>query len=196
MTKRGVTVFCARPRSTGCLFLKTCRHMIFPGCEGLPRQGAPQSGSHQSLEGIHRKDHLRRLWADRVHNPVGNYFFMDVKPGSMGMPVPDLKIDILDEDFKHAMPARSAISASRPIRNDPSGYSKNISRTRKKMRRCSSTDGIRPETRHTLIPTDTTILSAVVMISSRHPDTASGRSRSRACSRSIQQLRKTRLSRA
>ena len=31
---------------------------------------------------------------------VANYPFMPVKPGSMGKPVPDLTIDILDEDFK------------------------------------------------------------------------------------------------
>ncbi len=31
---------------------------------------------------------------------VGNYPFTEVKPGSMGKPVPDLTLDILDEDFK------------------------------------------------------------------------------------------------
>jgi acetyl-CoA synthetase len=31
---------------------------------------------------------------------VANYPFLPVKPGSMGKPLPDLQVDILDEDFK------------------------------------------------------------------------------------------------
>ena len=101
LTKRGVTVFCGPPTVYRMLILEDLRQYDYAGLRHCTSAGEPLNPE------------VIKVWQDAtgrtIHEGygqtettllVGNYPFMPVKPGSMGRPVPDLEIDILDEDHK------------------------------------------------------------------------------------------------
>ncbi len=101
LTTRGVTVFCAPPTVYRMLILEDLSRYDYSGLRRFTSAGEPLNPE------------VIKVWNDAtgqsIHEGygqtestilVGSYFFMDVRPGSMGKPVPDMTIDILDEDFK------------------------------------------------------------------------------------------------
>ncbi len=101
LTTRGVTVFCAPPTVYRMLILEDLSKYNYSGLRRFTSAGEPLNPE------------VIKVWKDATGLSiyegygqtestllVGNYFFMDLKPGSMGKPVPDMAIDILDEDFK------------------------------------------------------------------------------------------------
>ncbi len=101
LTRRGVTVFCGPPTVYRMLILEDLKKYDFSGVRHFTSAGEPLNPE------------VIKVWRDAtgktIHEGYGqtessvlvaNYPFMKVKPGSMGRPVPDLAIDILDEDFK------------------------------------------------------------------------------------------------
>ncbi len=110
LTTRGVTVFCAPPTVYRMLILEDLSKYDYSGLRRFTSAGEPLNPK------------VIKVWKDSTGKAifegygqtestvlVGNYFFMDLKPGSMGKPAPDMTIDILDEDFK-------------PAHNDEVGY--------------------------------------------------------------------------
>ncbi len=101
LTTRGVTVFCGPPTVYRMLILEDLRNYNYAGLRRCTSAGEPLNPE------------VIKVWQEAtgrlIHEGYGqtettvlvaNYPFMKVKPGSMGRPVPDLTIDILDEDFK------------------------------------------------------------------------------------------------
>jgi acyl-coenzyme A synthetase/AMP-(fatty) acid ligase len=101
LTTKGVTVFCAPPTVYRMLVLEDLTKY---DCSGL---------RHFTSAGEPLNPEVIKIWHDAtgrtIHEGYGqtettvliaNYPFMSVKPGSMGKPIPDLTIEILDEDFR------------------------------------------------------------------------------------------------
>jgi acyl-coenzyme A synthetase/AMP-(fatty) acid ligase len=101
LTKKGVTVFCGPPTVYRMLILEDLKRYDFAGVRHCTSAGEPLNPE------------VIKVWKDAtgrtIHEGygqtettllVGNYPFMPVKAGSMGKPVPDLTIEILDEDHK------------------------------------------------------------------------------------------------
>ncbi len=100
LTTRGVTVFCGPPTVYRMLILEELKRFDYRGIRHFTSAGEPLNPE------------VIKVWQDAtgkvIHEGygqtettllIGNYPFLEVKPGSMGKPVPDLTIDILDEDF-------------------------------------------------------------------------------------------------
>ncbi len=105
LTTRGVTVFCGPPTVYRMLILEELRNYDYSGLRHCTSAGEPLNPE------------VIKVWQEAtgrvIHEGYGqtettvlvaNYPFLSVKPGSMGMPVPDLMIDILDEDFRPVHP--------------------------------------------------------------------------------------------
>jgi acetyl-CoA synthetase len=101
LTKKGVTVFCGPPTVYRMLILEDLKRYDFAGVRHCTSAGEPlnpevikvwQEATGRTIHEGYGQTETTLL--------VGNYPFMPVKPGSMGRPVPDLTIDILDEDHK------------------------------------------------------------------------------------------------
>ncbi len=101
LTTRGVTTFCGPPTVYRMLILEDLSGYDYSGIRHFTSAGEPLNPE------------VIRVWKEAtgktIHEGYGqtettvlvaNYPFMAVKPGSMGKPVPDLIIDILDENFK------------------------------------------------------------------------------------------------
>ena len=101
LTTRGVTVFCGPPTVYRMLILEELRSFDYGALRHCTSAGEPLNPE------------VIKVWQEAtgkvIHEGYGqtettvliaNYPFQPVKPGSMGRPVPDLEIDILDEDFK------------------------------------------------------------------------------------------------
>jgi acetyl-CoA synthetase len=105
LTTKGVTVFCAPPTVYRMLILEDLAKYDYSSLEHFTSAGEPLNPE------------VIKVWKDATGKTiyegygqtettvlVANYPFMPVKPGSMGKPVPDLTIEILDEDFKPVHP--------------------------------------------------------------------------------------------
>jgi acetyl-CoA synthetase len=101
LTTKGVTVFCAPPTVYRMLVLEDLTKYNYSGLKHFTSAGEPLNPE------------VIKVWYDAtgktIHEGYGqtettvliaNYPFMSVKPGSMGKPIPDLTIDILDENFR------------------------------------------------------------------------------------------------
>ncbi|OGW46462.1 MAG: acyl-CoA synthetase [Nitrospirae bacterium GWC2_57_9] len=101
LTTRGVTAFCGPPTVYRMLVLEDLSRYHYAGVRHFTSAGEPLNPE------------VIKVWQEAtgrtIHEGYGqtestvlvaNYPFMKVKPGSMGKPVPDLTVDILDEDFK------------------------------------------------------------------------------------------------
>jgi len=101
LTTKGITVFCAPPTVYRMLVLEDLTKYDYSGIKHFTSAGEPLNPE------------VIKVWYDAtgkiIHEGYGqtettvliaNYPFMSVKPGSMGKPIPDLTIDILDEDFR------------------------------------------------------------------------------------------------
>jgi acetyl-CoA synthetase len=101
LTTKGVTVFCGPPTVYRMLILEDLTKYDYSGVKHFTSAGEPLNPE------------VIKVWKDAtgktIHEGYGqtettvlvaNYPFTPVKPGSMGRPVPDLDIAILDEDFK------------------------------------------------------------------------------------------------
>jgi len=101
LTTKGVTAFCGPPTVYRMLVLEDLMKYDYSRVRHFTSAGEPLNPE------------VIKVWKDAtgktIHEGYGqtestvlvaNYPFMAVKPGSMGMPVPDLTIDILDDDFK------------------------------------------------------------------------------------------------
>ncbi len=101
LTTRGVTVFCGPPTVYRMMILEDLAKYDYSRLRHFTSAGEPLNPE------------VIKVWKEAtgrtIHEGYGqtettvlvaNYPFMPVKPGSMGRPVPDLTIDILDEDFK------------------------------------------------------------------------------------------------
>ncbi len=101
LTTRGVSVFCGPPTVYRMLILEDLTKYDYAGVRRFTSAGEPLNPD------------VIKVWQDAtgrtIHEGYGqtessvlvaNYPFLKVKPGSMGKPVPDLDIDILDEDFR------------------------------------------------------------------------------------------------
>ncbi len=100
LTKRGVTVFCGPPTVYRMLVLEDLAGYDFSALRHCTSAGEPLNPE------------VIRAWREAtgrtIHEGygqtettllVGNYPFLPVKPGSMGRPVPDLEVAVLDEDM-------------------------------------------------------------------------------------------------
>ena len=105
MTRSGVTVFCGPPTVYRMMILEDLSKYDYSRMKHFTSAGEPLNPE------------VIKVWKDATGKTiregygqtestvlVANYPFMRVKPGSMGKPVPDMHIDILDEDFKPAPP--------------------------------------------------------------------------------------------
>ncbi|HAR46122.1 MAG: acyl-CoA synthetase [Nitrospirae bacterium GWC2_57_13] len=101
MTTKGATVFCGPPTVYRMLILEDLGNYDYSGLRRFTSAGEPLNPE------------VIKVWKDAtgktIHEGygqtestllIGTYPFMDVKPGSMGRPAPDLTIEILDEDLK------------------------------------------------------------------------------------------------
>lgn len=101
LTTKGVTAFCGPPTVYRMLILEDLSKYDYTGVRHFTSAGEPLNPE------------VIKVWkeatAKTIHEGYGqtettvlvaNYPFLPVKPGSMGKPLPDLTIDILDEDFK------------------------------------------------------------------------------------------------
>ena len=101
LTTKSITVFCAPPTVYRMLVLEDLAKYDYSGLKHFTSAGEPLNPE------------VIKVWHDAtsktIHEGYGqtettvliaNYPFMTVKPGSMGKPLPDLTIDILDEDFR------------------------------------------------------------------------------------------------
>ncbi len=108
MTTKGVTAFCGPPTVYRMLVLEDLTKYDYSAIKHFTSAGEPLNPE------------VIKVWKEAtgktIHEGYGqtettvlvaNYPFMPVKPGSMGKPLPDLHIDILDEDFK-PVPAHEA----------------------------------------------------------------------------------------
>jgi acyl-coenzyme A synthetase/AMP-(fatty) acid ligase len=121
MTTKGVTVFCGPPTVYRMLILEDLTKYDYTRLRHFTSAGEPLNPE------------VIKVWQEAtgktIHEGYGqtettvlvaNYPFMPVKAGSMGKPVPDLNIDILDEDFKPVRPGEVGylcieVSGSRPV---------------------------------------------------------------------------------
>ena len=101
LTKRGVTVFCGPPTVYRMLVLEDLSPYDYSRIRRFTSAGEPLNPEvikvWQEATG---KVILEGYGQTETTVLVANYPFMTVKPGSMGRPVPDLEIDILDEDLR------------------------------------------------------------------------------------------------
>ena len=101
LTTKGVTVFCGPPTVYRMLVLEDLSKYDYSAIRHFTSAGEPLNPE------------VIKVWQEAtgkiIHEGYGqtetsvlvaNYPFMTVRPGSMGKPVPDLTLDILDEDFK------------------------------------------------------------------------------------------------
>jgi acetyl-CoA synthetase len=101
LTTRGVTAFCGPPTVYRMLILEDLSKYDYSGIKHFTSAGEPLNPE------------VIKVWKEAtgktIHEGYGqtettvlvaNYPFLPVKPGSMGKPLPDLQVDILDEDFK------------------------------------------------------------------------------------------------
>ena len=101
LTTKGVTSFCGPPTVYRMLILEDLSKYDYTAIRHFTSAGEPLNPE------------VIKVWkeatAKTIHEGYGqtettvlvaNYPFLPVKPGSMGKPLPDLTIDILDEDFK------------------------------------------------------------------------------------------------
>ena len=100
MTTRGVTAFCGPPTVYRMLVLEDLSAYNYSGIRHFTSAGEPLNPE------------VIKVWKEATGKTiyegygqtettvlVANFPFAEVKPGSMGKPVPDLNIDILNEDF-------------------------------------------------------------------------------------------------
>ncbi len=103
LTKKGVTVFCGPPTVYRMLILEDLSKYDYSGLRHCTSAGEPLN---PEVIKVWKAATGRTIYEGYGQTEttvlVANYPFMPVKPGSMGKPVPDLTIDILDEDFKPA----------------------------------------------------------------------------------------------
>ncbi len=101
LTTKGVTVFCGPPTVYRMLILEDLSKFYYSDVRRYTSAGEPLNPE------------VIKVWQEAtgktIHEGYGqtettvlvaNYPFMPVKPGSMGKPLPDLTVDVLDEDFK------------------------------------------------------------------------------------------------
>ncbi len=101
LTTKGVTVFCAPPTVYRMLVLEDLTKYDYSGLKHFTSAGEPLNPE------------VIKVWHDATGKTIyegygqtettvliANYTFMSVKPGSMGKSIPDLTIDILDEDCR------------------------------------------------------------------------------------------------
>jgi acyl-coenzyme A synthetase/AMP-(fatty) acid ligase len=101
LTTKGVTAFCGPPTVYRMLILEDLTKYDYATVRHFTSAGEPLNPE------------VIKVWQEAtgktIHEGYGqtettvliaNYPFMTVRPGSMGRPVPDLTIDILDEDFE------------------------------------------------------------------------------------------------
>ena len=101
LTTTGVTAFCGPPTVYRMLILEDLAKYDYSAVRHFTSAGEPLNPE------------VIKVWKEAtgktIHEGYGqtettvlvaNYPFLPVKPGSMGKPLPDLQIDILDEDFK------------------------------------------------------------------------------------------------
>lgn len=101
LTSQGITVFCAPPTVYRVLILEDLSRFDFSGLRRCTSAGEPLNPE------------VIRAWKEATGRIVrqgygqtettllvGNYPCMPVKPGSMGRPVPDMTVDILDDDAR------------------------------------------------------------------------------------------------
>ncbi len=101
LTTTGVTVFCAPPTVYRMFILEDLSGYDYSGIRHFTSAGEPLNPE------------VIKVWKEAtgrtIHEGYGqtettvlvaNYPFLPVKPGSMGKPVPDLTIDILDDNLK------------------------------------------------------------------------------------------------
>lgn len=100
MTTKGVTIFCGPPTVYRMLMLQDLTKYDFSRLRHFVSAGEPMNPE------------VIKVWHDAtgkiIHEGfgqtettllIGNYPFMEVRPGSMGRPAPDLDISLLDEDY-------------------------------------------------------------------------------------------------
>ncbi len=101
LTTRGVTVFCGPPTVYRMLILEDLGKYDFSGVRHFTSAGEPLNPSVISVwQEATGKTIYEGYGQTESSVLVANFPFMEVKAGSMGRPLPDLTIDILDEDFK------------------------------------------------------------------------------------------------
>jgi len=121
LTTKGVTVFCAPPTVYRMMILEDLTKYDYTGLRHFTSAGEPLNAEvikvwqHATGRTIHEG-----YGQTETTVVVANYPFMPVKPGSMGKPVPDMNIDVLDEDFKPVRPGEVGyicieVRDSRPI---------------------------------------------------------------------------------
>ena len=101
LTKKGVTAFCGPPTVYRMLILEDLSQYDYSSLRHCTSAGEPLN---PEVIKVWKAATGRTIYEGYGQTEttvlVANYPFMPVKPGSMGKPVPDLTIDILDEDFK------------------------------------------------------------------------------------------------
>ncbi|MDH4164535.1 MAG: AMP-binding protein [Nitrospirota bacterium] len=122
LTKRGVTVFCGPPTVYRMLILEDLKQYDYSGLRHCTSAGEPlnpevikvwQEATGRTIHEGYGQTETTLL--------IGNYPFLRVKPGSMGMPAPDLVIDILDEDFHRVHAGETGFICVRTNSSRPTG---------------------------------------------------------------------------
>ena len=105
LTTRGVTAFCGPPTVYRMLILEDLTKYDFSAVNHFTSAGEPLNPEVINV--------WKEATGKTIHEGYGqtettvlvaNYPFLPVKPGSMGKPLPDLHLEILDEDFKPVPP--------------------------------------------------------------------------------------------
>jgi acetyl-CoA synthetase len=101
LTRSGVTVFCGPPTVYRMLILEDLAKYDYSHVRHFTSAGEPLN---PEVIKVWKEATGRTIYEGYGQTEttvlIANYPFMPVKPGSMGKPVPDLTVDILDEDFR------------------------------------------------------------------------------------------------
>ncbi len=99
LTTRGVTVFCGPPTVYRMLILEDLKQYDYSTLRECTSAGEPLNPEVIKVWHDCTGKTIREGYGQTETTMiVGTYPFLTVKPGSMGLPAPDLAIDILDED--------------------------------------------------------------------------------------------------
>ncbi|MCE5194410.1 MAG: AMP-binding protein [Nitrospiraceae bacterium] len=100
LTTKGITIFCGPPTVYRMLILEDLKKYDYSGLKRFTSAGEPLNPEVIRVWQEATKKVIQEGYGQTESTLlVGNYSFMSVKPGSMGKPVPDINIDILDEDL-------------------------------------------------------------------------------------------------
>jgi acyl-coenzyme A synthetase/AMP-(fatty) acid ligase len=121
LTTKGVTAFCGPPTVYRMLILEDLTKYDYSGIRHFTSAGEPLNPEVIKVWNDATGKTIREGYGQTETTAlVANFPFLPVRAGSMGKPMPDLTVDILDEDFKPVHPGEVGyicvkVDGSKPV---------------------------------------------------------------------------------